>query len=62
MTDEVIPSTKAIRYSMSRDSYRLNNIRYTFQSNGVDCMLNFIIPNDNCLALIDQLLAKTSLQ
>lgn len=62
VTDEVIPSTKAVRYSMSRDSYRFNNIRYTFQSNGVDCMLNFIIPNDNCQALIDQLLAKTSLQ
>lgn len=62
VTDEVIPSSKAVRYSMSRDSYRFNNIRYTFQSNEVDCMLNFIIPNDNCKALVEQLLEKTQLQ
>lgn len=62
VTDEIIPSSKAVRYSMSRDSYRFNNIRYTFQSNGVDCMLNFIIPNDSCTTLVDQLLEKTQLQ
>lgn len=62
ITDEIIPSSKAVRYSMSRDSYRFNNLRYTFQSNGVDCMLNFIIPNDNCKTLVDQLLKRTELQ
>ena len=62
VTDEIIPASKAVRYSMSRDSYRFDNVRYTFQSNGVDCMLNYIIPNENCQALIDQLLKHSTLQ
>lgn len=62
VTDEIIPASKAVRYSMSRDSYRFDNVRYTFQSNGVDCMLNYIIPNENCQALIDQLLEHSTLQ
>lgn len=62
VTDEIIPASKAVRYSMSRDSYRFDNIRYTFQSNGVDCMLNFIIPNENCKSLVDQLISKTELK
>lgn len=61
VADQIIPVSKSVRYSMVSDSYDVKNIRYTFRSNGVDCMLNFIIPNDSFLPLVEKLLEKTQL-
>lgn len=59
ITDEIIPISKAIQYSMMSDDFIVKSVRYTFKSNNVDCMLNFIIPNDYCETLIQELLAHS---
>lgn len=59
ITDEIVPISKSVQYSMMSDNFLVNNIRYTFSSNGVDCMLNFIIPNEYCRLLIQNLLSHS---
>lgn len=61
VTDQIVPVSKSVRDSMNGDRYDVNNIRYTFRSNGVDCMLNFMVPNDSFLPLVEMLLSKTQL-
>lgn len=56
VTDEIIPLSKSVQYSMRSSNYQVKNVRYTFRSNGVDCMLNFIIPNECGANLIPKLL------
>lgn len=59
ITDEIIPVSKAIQYSMMSDDFIVKSQRYTFKSNNVDCMLNFIVPNEYCETLIQDLLAHS---
>lgn len=61
VSDEIIPVATSIRNSMMSDNYMVKSKRYTFQTNGVDCMLNFILPSDTGVELMNQILARTTI-
>ncbi|MGN0414488.1 MAG: hypothetical protein ACI4FX_03240 [Agathobacter sp.] len=57
--DEVIPVSKSIQNSMICDNYDITNRRYTFKANGVDCMLNFLVPKGSSMDLVEKLIAAS---
>lgn len=54
--NEVIPASPAARNSLKTDETTFIHKRYAFRSNGIDCMLDFCIPNDYCEILVNDIL------
>lgn len=59
--DQIIPVSTSVRNSMRCDSYDVTSIRYTFKTNGVDCMLNFLVPKGSSTDLVEKLLAASKI-
>lgn len=59
--DQIIPVSTSVRNSMRCDSYDVTSRRYTFKTNGVDCMLNFLVPKGSSTDLVKKLLAASKI-
>ena len=55
VADTIYPASSSVRNSMGINKEKVNSRRYTFRAGGSECMVNFIVPNDNCDSLIEQI-------
>lgn len=60
--DVITECTSNAFYSLTSENTESYHIRYMFESGDVNCMLNFIIPNDECRTLINQIVDKSEFQ
>ena len=57
---QLFPKSRGVSNSMGANREKQKSIRYCFESNGVPCVLNFIInDNNDCTDLINKVLEKS---
>lgn len=60
ITDNIFPKSSAVRQLIGINGNSVECIRYCYSAGGLNCFVNFILPNDNCKELCETIMSTFS--